>query len=356
MGREGVTQRPEVPEGTVGGAILLDLVRDMPGITRDRIEALSVENIRRNRPHIETGKSIRDLREMQIGDGDSAVIVAAGPSAHRNTPAARLKESGYRGAIVATESAMFQCLQVGLVPSLVVSVDPHSDRIKRWFGDPNLPTTIQDDYFRRQDLDESFANEHEHNKKVLALLEQYGPQMRIALSASASQAVVDRVREAGMEAYWWNPMLDDPDLPGSITRTVCLENRLPAMNAGGNVGTASWMMAQAVLSKKHVALTGMDFGYYDDTPYEKTQYYDRAVALLGADRLDDFFIRIFNSDLNQWFYTDPAYYWYRQSFLELLQEADCTTYNCTNGGTLFGNGIVTTDLAKFVQQMKARPS
>jgi hypothetical protein len=349
-----MTQRPEVPEGTVGGAILLEMVRDMPRITRDRIEALALENIRRNRPHIERGKSIKALRDMQVGEGDSAVIVAAGPSAHRNHPAAVLKKSGYRGAVIATESAIFQCLQAGLVPQLIVSVDPDSHRIKRWFGDPQLPANIEDDYFRRQDLDEAFANEHEHNKKLLALLDQYGSQLRIALSSSASQAVVDRCRDIGMDVYWWNPMLDDPDLPDGITRAVCLENKAPAVNAGGNVGTSSWMMAHAVLGKKHVALTGMDFGYYADTPYEKTQYYDRAVALLGTDSLDEFFLKMFNPDLNSWFYTDPAYYWYRQSFLELLQEADCTTYNCTNGGILFGDGIVTTDLIQFIRQMEAQ--
>ena len=121
--------------------------------------------------------------------------VAAGPSAHRNHPAAVLKKSGYRGAVIATESAIFQCLQTGLVPQLIVSVDPDSHRIKRWFGDPQLPANIEDDYFRRQDLDEAFANEHEHNKKLLALLDQYGSQLRIALSSSASQAVVDRCRD-----------------------------------------------------------------------------------------------------------------------------------------------------------------
>ena len=164
--------RPEVPEGTVGGAILLEMVRDMPRITRDRIEALALENIRRNRPFIERGASIKALRDLKVGEGDSAVIVAAGPSAHRNSPAKVLKDGGYKGAIIATESAIFQCLQIGLVPSLIVSVDPHSERIKRWFGDPQLPEKIEDDYFRRQDLDESFANVHEHNKKLLALLDQ----------------------------------------------------------------------------------------------------------------------------------------------------------------------------------------
>lgn len=348
-----MTQRPEVPEGTVGGALLLEMVRDMPRITRDRIEALAVENIRRNKSHVEQGKSIKALRDLKVGEGDSAVIVAAGPSAHRNSPAAALKKSGYRGAVIATESAIFQCLQVGLVPSLIVSCDPHSERIKRWFGDPHLPAEIEDDYFRRQDLDVTFAAEAEQNKKVLALLDQYGSRLRIALATSASQAVVERVQETGMEVYWWNPMLDDPDEPGGITNAICRENKTPAMNAGGNVGTASWMMAHAVLGKKHVALTGVDFGYYADTPYEKTQYYDRAITLVGADRLDEFFIKIFNPDLNRWFYTDPAYYWYRQAFLELLQDADCTTYNCTNGGILFGDGIVTTDLARFLQEMEA---
>jgi hypothetical protein len=159
------------------------------------------------------------------------------------------------------------------------------------------------------------------------------------MSTSASQPVVQRAIEAGMDIYWWNPMVDNPDLPNSKTTALQMENGFPAINAGGNVGTACWMMADAVLGKQQVALTGVDFSYYDGTPYRNTQYYHEAVNLVGEENLDLLFVQIHNPYVNAWFYTDPAYMWYREVFLEMVLDGECTTYNCTEGGILFGDGI-----------------
>ena len=186
------------------------------------------------------------------------------------------------------------------------------------------------------------------NEEILGLIDRHGKDMRIALATSASQAVVDRVLETGMAIYWWNPMLDDPDDGDGITARLQRDNGLPSVNAGGNVGAACWMMASAVLGKKHVALTGMDFSYYDGTPYLNTQYYREAVALVGEENLDTLYIRIHNPHLDAWFFADPAYYWYRECFLEMATDGDCTTYNCTGGGILFGDGINFIPLADFL--------
>ncbi len=125
------------------------------------------------------------------------------------------------------------------------------------------------------------------------------------------------------------------------------------MNAGGNVGTAGWMLAHAVLEKRHVAVVGMDFSYYDDTPYSSTQYFQDLIDLVGEEDLECAFIRIFNSHLNTWFYTDPAYFWFREAFLELAQDADCVTHNCTEGGILFGDNIRFEPLADFLHAQNA---
>jgi hypothetical protein len=332
-------ERPLVQDE--GGSLLLEIVRDMPRMTRERTQQLAIDNARRNRPFIERGSSLKDLRNLKVGEGEHAIVVAAGPSAKRLDPAGLIKQAGYRGAVVVTESALFQCLKHDLVPDLVVSVDPHPMRIVRWFGDPNLSQAglEADDYFRRQDLDSSFANEMAHNREVLSLMDRHGSRLRIALASSASMDVVERVHQIGMQVYWWNPMLDDPDEPDSVTTALCRENGLPAVNAGGNVGTSCWMMAHAVLGKRYVGLTGVDFGYYDDTPYANTQYYKEALELVGSERLADMYIRIYNPYLQKWFYTDPAYYWYRKAFLELAADADCETINCTEGGILFGDNV-----------------
>lgn len=333
-----------------GGDLGLQLVAEMERLTSSRHGALAFENACRNVSLLDRGHSLTALREANLGEGDSAIIIAAGPSLRRSDPAAKIKRTGYKGAIIATDSAMSYCLRNGIVPHLTVTLDPHATRIVRWFGDPTLTAekAKKDDYYRRQDMDQAFMDELRANQEILEALDRHGQDIRIALSTSASATVVDRVLSVGMPIYWWNPMLDDLDLPDSKTRALYRMNRLPCVNAGGNVGTACWMMAHAVLGKRRVALTGIDFSYYDGTPYSSTQYYHEAVALVGSENLDRLFIRIYNPHLKAWFYTDPAYMWYREAFLELAVDADCQTLNCTEGGILFGEHVDFVPLEAFL--------
>ena len=330
----------------------LMLVANMERMTCDRNNQLAFHNALRNAALLDRGHSLAGLRDSAIGQGDSALVVAAGPSIKRRDPAREIKEAGYRGALVAAESALAYCLRNGIVPDLAVSLDPHPTRIVRWLGDPHLTEEHlkKDAYFARQDQDGAFADEMRANDEILGLLDRHGSDIRMALATSVSQAVVDRVLETGMEIYWWNPMLDDPDDPANLTARLQGVNALPCVNAGGNVGTACWVMADAVLGKSEIGLTGVDFSYYSDTPYRNTQYYHEAVALVGEENLDSVFIRLHNPHMNEWFFTDPAYMWYRECFLEMVADAESATYNCTEGGILFGDNMEFVPLAEFLER------
>lgn len=345
-----------ISEAERNGGLLRKLLPHMERMTRDRFGELWLTNAAANLPLVEkTGQSIAALHQAPIGAGDSAVIIAAGPSVKRKDPARVIRESGYDGALVVTESAMSYCLRNGVVPDLVVTLDPHVERVVRWFGDPTLTIEklAEDDYFARQDQDDAFADEMRANDEMLSLLDKHGKDMKIALSMSSSQPVVQRAIDSGMDVYWWLPMLDDPDLPDSVTADLQGKTGLPAFNTGGNVGTACWMMADALLEKQHIALTGVDFSYYDGTPYLNTQYYYELVRLVGEDALDSLFVRIHNPYENAWFFTDPAYMWYRECFLELIEDAQGKTYNCTEGGILFGDGITVMPLREFLSKVGA---
>jgi len=334
------------------GGLGAKLVANMVQITDDRISSDALSNAHRNHLMLANGQSLAALRGQSIGQGDSCIVVAAGPSIKRRNPIAMIKDAGYKGAIITTESAIAYCLKSGVVPDLVVTLDPHATRIVRWFGDPSLneEALAQDDYYRRQDMDEAFANELEFNQEILNLVNEHGKDMKIALATSASEAVVSRVLETGMEIYWWNPMLDDPNLKGSKTREMFDLNSMPCVNAGGNVGASCWMMADAVLEKKYIGLTGMDFSYYEDTPPRNTQYYHEIVDLVGEENLDSVFMRVQNPHLASWFYTDPAYMWYRNALLEMVAGSDSRTTNCTEGGIVFGDGIEFVPLMDFLHR------
>ncbi len=337
-----------------GGALGRQLVARMGELTAQRHGALALENAARNQDFLDRGRSLAALRETPLGNGDSAVVIAAGPSLKRRDPIKAIRERNYRGCIITTESALPYCLRNGVVPDLTITLDPHATRIVRWFGDPGLDREAleADDYYRRQDMDDTFANEVKTNREVLSLLDRHGKDVRIALATSASEAVVRRVIDTGMKIFWWNPMLDDPDEPGSVTADLQRRNGLPCVNAGGNVGTAAWMMAGAVLGKQRVAVTGMDFGYYDDTPYKRTQYYNEILDCVGEAGLDTVFMRVYNPHIKAWFYTDPAYMWYREAFLEMAADADYRTYNCTGGGILFGGAVESMGIETFLDRFE----
>ncbi len=60
-------------------------------------------------------------------------------------------------------------------------------------------------------------------------------------------------------------------------------------------------------------------------------------------------MRIFNPHVGLWFYTDPAYLWFREVFLQMAAQADCKTWNCTEGGILFGERVVSASIEEFVR-------
>jgi Protein of unknown function DUF115 len=314
--------------------------------TFERVAGVGLANAEANHPRI--ARSVLELAETPLGAGDAAIVVGAGPSLYRRRSLERLRDAGFAGTIVAADGALGACLRAGVVPHVVVSVDPHPERIVRWFGDPTLTGPRGDDYFRRQEMDPTHhGDELAANRALVELVNAYGPKIKVATATSAAPAVVERCEQAGMDLYWWNPMYDDYDAPGSLSRRLWEMNGLPCLNGGGNVGTAAWVLTHAVLGKPRIGLIGIDLGYAPGTPYEKTQYYPELVELLG-DRHREAFIHTVHPVTRETWFSDPAYHWFRDVFLEMARGADCQTVNCTEGGLLFGPGVTTATLDSFL--------
>ena len=324
------------------------LISRMAHLTATRSVEATVGNVKANQPHVRL--TIADLAQAAArSPSPSAIVMGAGPSLHRQDPAARILDRRYDGDIIAADGALGYCLRNGLVPDYLVTLDPHPARVCRWFGDPDLERRNDgDDYFRRQDLDPHLnVNEFARNRELLALVNKYGPSIKAIICTSVAPNVTRRCLESGMELYWWNPLIDDVERPESLTRELFRMNRAPCMVSGGNVGAAAWVAATQVLGKREVALVGMDFSYAPGTPLEKTQYYQELVALFG-DQAREAIVPVENPYLKETWLTDPAYHWYRDSFLELAAQAECATYNCTEGGILFGPSVGWMPLREFL--------
>lgn len=311
-----------------------------------------LEHARDNAPVVR--QSIRDLPPLSEEKSRSCIIVCAGPSVRRKNSIQRIVASGYSGTVIAVDGAYVACLDAGLIPDFVLTLDPDRSRIVRWFGDPDIERhAAEDDYFRRQDLDVEFRhNMLARNQKNIALVDRYASQTKAVVCAVVHHGtVVQRLLQAQFPLYWWNPLVDSVEDPKGLTRQLYAINPLPCLNTGGTVGTAAWVFASQTLGIAHIGVVGMDYGYYENTPYRETQRYPEILEYAGGEaNLPQFFVSSTFPLTGERFYTDVTYHWYRANFLELLSTADGTTYNCTEGGTLVDERIPLLRLDDFLSQ------
>jgi hypothetical protein len=314
------------------------LVREIPQIGVDWHRETILANSRTNAPHIKN-----TMREIKP-DSRDVIVVSAGPSLYRQNMLQRIKALGFTGALVAIDGSYVQCLRASITPNYVLTLDPHPTRIVRWFGDPEFAdNSAGDDYFARQDLDEAFRRDAEKtNAENLALIDDCSrPPLLICSTAPAN--VVRRT--ADFERYWFAPLVDNPKLPGSLTREIAQATGLPCLNTGGTVGTAAVIFAHCILKARRIAVVGMDLGYAKDLPLERTQSWN-----MLKDRADvkDLYPKVLHPKWGEC-YVDPTYAWYRQNLLALLKSAGRTLYNCTEGGALYGPHVECMTLEEFAR-------
>lgn len=329
-----------------------DLVEQLPEIAmRDHRERL-LSQARDNFRFVD--QSIKQLPHASGEKSHSALVVCSGPSLKRQNSLEKIAASSFSGTIIAADGAYIACLKAGIIPDYVVTLDPHPSRIVRWFGDPEFEkNNTHDDYFRRQDLDISFReNSIRQNIEHIVLVDKYAKSTRLLICACTSQAVESRTRTAGFDRYWWNPLVDSPNDPDSLTKQLRAINGLPCLNTGGQCGTASYIIAATIMNIPHVCVVGMDCGYYLDTPYKQSQAYYELYSIAGAKNdtdLDDFFPKFTFPLTGEKFYTDPPYFRYRNIILDISNQLDkTTTYNGSEGGILFGPGIHCCKLEDFL--------
>lgn len=335
--------------------VFQELAGEITSIGLDWHAEVILENSKWNKQFI--SKTIKDVPRPAAEKGASAIIISAGPSLYKNNILARIMDSGYRGTIIAIDGSYVRCIKANLEPDYVLTLDPHPNRIVRWFGDPDFERNLEgDDYFSRQDLDIAFrTNSIDENRRNIALVDQHGRGRKLIMCSAAPRNVVERTKAVGFDTYWWAPLVDNPDKPESLTRAIVRETRLPAMNTGGTVGTAAWVFALTVLKIPRIAVVGMDLGYYKaDTSYFQTQTYYTLRDRVGEDNMQDYFPEFSYPGSDEVFYTDPTYFWYRSNILDLIAASGTTVFNCTGGGTLSGPGVECMEVEDFCRMNQAQ--
>jgi len=103
------------------------IAQALEAATFERVAGVGLANAEANRSRI--ARSVLELAETPLGSGDAAIVVGAGPSLYRRRSLERLRASRFAGTIVAADGALGACLRAGVAPHVVVSVDPHPERI-----------------------------------------------------------------------------------------------------------------------------------------------------------------------------------------------------------------------------------
>ena len=326
-----------------------EVVASIAGIGVDWHESDIIKNNISNIKFIK--KNIRSLKKI-VKNESSTVVVSAGPSLHYSNTLETLANSNYKGTIVAIDGSYVKCLKAGIVPDYMLTLDPHPTRMVRWLGDPDFEKNMEnDDYFSRQDLDIDFRdNSIKQNNANIELVNKHAKKTKLIIASTTPSNMAQRATDAGFDMYWWLPLVDDPDQAGSLTKKMYQSSKLPAMNTGGNVGTAAWVFAQFWLNSEKVAVIGMDLGYRKDLPYSMTQTFYELSDLIGEENISSEYFPEFKNPLtDDVFYTDPTYYWYRQNIMDMINNTNSKLFNCTEGGILFGDNIECIRLSEFIE-------
>lgn len=310
--------------------------------TRSELAPMWMRNLAENLHEIRTWRA-RDLRDLVPEEpvDRKCVIVGRGPSLYKKKHLEMIRDSRiYQEdelVVVACDGILKDCLEAGVVPDYVTTVDG-SDKVIKWYEglDP-------EDLLRR--------NQSEAEKWWGA-----GPdcpegktyvtpaRTRAVISSQANPGVAKAIHKAKMPLYWFQPASDriteDPrGITLNLTLLTCSEKRpngILVLDCGGQVGTMSWSFSWQVLKHKDVCLVGMDCGYPKDMPYDDTYYWEQNLKRIGAFTLSvtmEFFTNPFTGEE---YYMDQVFRGYREAFMDLAIRKPQWLRLCNaSSGTLF---------------------
>lgn len=264
-----------------------------------------MENLAENMDIIKINKDISQLPKARNRD---AIIVGGGPSFGERGHIEILKNVRNK-TIISTDKMLIPLLKSGITPDFVLSVDGHRKFIEPFY-------------------DSELINENLSTVGIMAVM--------------VAPNVVQKFRG---EKFFFTPMIDDADLPVSLSKALSFITKKSILSTGGNTGITCINFAY-YLGFKKIILTGMDLGYTMDTPIEKSAYYpvvkEADPAMTPERYRETYIIEGYNPDFKVKYYTDVTW---KSHIDNLVQQSvhmfknGVSIINATEGGTLFGGAI-----------------
>ncbi|BDQ31788.1 hypothetical protein NZNM25_19290 [Nitrosopumilus zosterae] len=296
-----------------------------------------VTNFASNLPDIWNEKSAKELNSLaNQSEKHSAIVIGRGPSINKHEHLKLLAASDYQGTIVCCDGKLADALNAGVTPDkfpkyFVATIDPYP--------------TIKKHY------------EHE-------IIDSYGSKIKGIFTIITNPNVVERARQSGIQIHWIHSLFDYNEGIKSFNNLSALMIRaknnlhgLPGIQTGGNVGTASWFIAWQILKCTTVALIGINHGWEEEDSWETIIYHNNKDEISkGVDRnspsFNRLFKKIYNPDFNCNCILDPLFQFYSEALKEFIARSPewVTTINATEGGSIFGERILSMKFSNFLEK------
>lgn len=220
------------------------------GHTLSVYEELWFNSIAENMPKIRAGANLWDFPRQK---GRPAIIVGAGPTVNKFKQLDALEESVHswqKPFIICVDKMVHELQRREIRSNLTVTLDG-TPEVKGFYEKIQPPSSV---YLAAQE------------------------KLNVALTIQTHPSVVSEVERFG-KVWWFIPLWDDIKAEKSYTRTFHFMTKKFMIQALGNVGAVSVMIA-SLLECDPVAFIGLDYGYPPDTPLEETSYFKAYKAMV----------------------------------------------------------------------------
>lgn len=250
----------------------------------------------------------------------TALIIAGGPSLKTYNHLSLLNKYGFNGDIFCVSKVLKDVLEARIVPK----------------------------YFGALDAEEFDTTFIDHD-----IVDKYSEQMTALFGINIHPTTVKRWKG---KRYYFSGYIGD-EIP-NISHVFHLLTETSNISVSGNIGSCLYNIA-TYLGYNKVVLIGMDLSF--PTLESMKEYYPRAtdeewkvVDIINGKKIPKF-KRGYNPDFQKGYYLEPVYEAYKvstMSWIKAMKSGGIETINCSEQGSLHGNGIISMKFEDYLKNQK----
>ena len=298
-----------------------------------------VSNFSNNLSNIWNEQSLKRLipNDTELQKNRTAIVIGRGPSIDKNKHLELLASSDFNGAVICCDGKLVDALKAGVTPDrfpkfFVVTIDPYF-RTKRYYEDD--------------------------------IILKYGSKIEGIFSIVSHPTTVELARNKGIKINWVHSLLDYNEgiksfnnISALMIRSKNKLHKLPAIQTGGNTGTAAWFIGWQILKCDEIVLIGINHGWNEEDGWEKIIFHGETEKEIseGVERnsksFNKLYKKIYNPDFKTYCIVDPLFQFYSEGFKEFIQRSPkwLTTINATEGGSIFGSRIKSLKFSEYLKK------